>query len=179
MRCNLRIFWKNTSSKNEAAALRLFLIVRSVLSLKRSVRMGIGTKDISHCIARSPDCRAVGTVQEGLRLWFAKTLHELEFHPRNVLRVTPDWRLSCRKRRSSRRPVAPASRGVALRFASDAYRVVTAVQLGTRIDVLHAFQKKSLFHLRDSEMPSLNLADLQQPLRTTTLQAHFQPNRNR
>ena len=48
MRCNLRIFWKNTSSKNEAGALRLFLIVRSVLSLKRSLRMGIGTKDISH-----------------------------------------------------------------------------------------------------------------------------------
>jgi len=32
---------------------------------------------------------------------------------------------------------------LALRFASGAYRVVTAVQLGTRIYVLHAFQKKS------------------------------------
>jgi phage-related protein len=32
---------------------------------------------------------------------------------------------------------------LALRYASDAYRVVTAVQLGTRIYVLHAFQKKS------------------------------------
>ena len=32
---------------------------------------------------------------------------------------------------------------LALRFASDAYRVVTAVQLGARIYVLHAFQKKS------------------------------------
>lgn len=32
---------------------------------------------------------------------------------------------------------------IALRYASDAYRVVTAVQLGTRIYVLHAFQKKS------------------------------------
>jgi hypothetical protein len=94
------IFWKNTSSKNEAAALRLFLIVRSVLSLKRSVRMGTGTKDISHRIARGPDCRAVGTVQVGLRL-FAKTLHELEFHPCNVLHVTPDWRLSCRQRSCS------------------------------------------------------------------------------
>jgi phage-related protein len=32
---------------------------------------------------------------------------------------------------------------LALRYASDAYRVVVAVQLGTRIYVLHAFQKKS------------------------------------
>ncbi len=32
---------------------------------------------------------------------------------------------------------------IALRYASDTYRVVTAVQLGPRIYVLHAFQKKS------------------------------------
>ena len=32
---------------------------------------------------------------------------------------------------------------LALRYASDAYRVVLAVQIGTRIYVLHAFQKKS------------------------------------
>ncbi len=32
---------------------------------------------------------------------------------------------------------------LALRYASDAYRVVTALQLGARIYVLHAFQKKS------------------------------------
>jgi phage-related protein len=32
---------------------------------------------------------------------------------------------------------------LALRYASDAYRVITAVQLGRRIYVLHAFQKKS------------------------------------
>lgn len=32
---------------------------------------------------------------------------------------------------------------IALRYAADAYRVVTAVQLGKRIYVLHAFQKKS------------------------------------
>lgn len=32
---------------------------------------------------------------------------------------------------------------IALRYASDAYRVVMAVQLGARIYVLHAFQKKS------------------------------------
>jgi phage-related protein len=32
---------------------------------------------------------------------------------------------------------------IALRYASDAYRVVLAVQIGTRIYVLHAFQKKS------------------------------------
>jgi phage-related protein len=32
---------------------------------------------------------------------------------------------------------------LALRYTSDAYRVVTAVQLGARIYVLHAFQKKS------------------------------------
>jgi phage-related protein len=32
---------------------------------------------------------------------------------------------------------------LALRYASDAYRVVTAVHLGARIYVLHAFQKKS------------------------------------
>ena len=32
---------------------------------------------------------------------------------------------------------------IALRYASDAYRVVVAVQVGKRIYVLHAFQKKS------------------------------------
>jgi phage-related protein len=32
---------------------------------------------------------------------------------------------------------------IALRYASDAYRVVLAAQIGTRIYVLHAFQKKS------------------------------------
>jgi phage-related protein len=32
---------------------------------------------------------------------------------------------------------------IALRYASDAYRVVLAVQIGRRIYVLHAFQKKS------------------------------------
>ena len=32
---------------------------------------------------------------------------------------------------------------IALRYASDAYRVVVAVQLGPRVYVLHAFQKKS------------------------------------
>jgi phage-related protein len=32
---------------------------------------------------------------------------------------------------------------LALRYVSDAYRVVLAVQIGRRIYVLHAFQKKS------------------------------------
>lgn len=32
---------------------------------------------------------------------------------------------------------------IALRYASEAYRVVLAVQIGPRIYVLHAFQKKS------------------------------------
>jgi len=32
---------------------------------------------------------------------------------------------------------------IALRYASDAYRVVLALQMGERIYVLHAFQKKS------------------------------------
>ena len=32
---------------------------------------------------------------------------------------------------------------IALRFATDAYRVVLAVQIGRRIYILHAFQKKS------------------------------------
>ena len=32
---------------------------------------------------------------------------------------------------------------IALRYASDAYRVVLAMQIGKRIYVLHAFQKKS------------------------------------
>ncbi|MFZ0770052.1 MAG: type II toxin-antitoxin system RelE/ParE family toxin [Candidatus Sulfotelmatobacter sp.] len=32
---------------------------------------------------------------------------------------------------------------IALRYASDAYRVVLALQIGRRIYVLHAFQKKS------------------------------------
>jgi phage-related protein len=39
---------------------------------------------------------------------------------------------------------------IALRYASDAYRVVLAVQIGSRIYVLHAFQKKSK---RGSETP--------------------------
>jgi len=32
---------------------------------------------------------------------------------------------------------------IALRYSSDAYRVVPAIQIGKRIYVLHAFQKKS------------------------------------
>ena len=32
---------------------------------------------------------------------------------------------------------------IALRYASDAFRVITAVQVGARVYVLHAFQKKS------------------------------------
>jgi len=32
---------------------------------------------------------------------------------------------------------------IALRYASDAYRVVLALQIGSRIYILHAFQKKS------------------------------------
>jgi phage-related protein len=32
---------------------------------------------------------------------------------------------------------------IALRYSSDAYRVVLALQIGRRIYVLHAFQKKS------------------------------------
>ena len=32
---------------------------------------------------------------------------------------------------------------LAVRYASDAYRVVLAVQIGRRIYILHAFQKKS------------------------------------
>ena len=32
---------------------------------------------------------------------------------------------------------------IALRYSSDAYRVVLAVQIGKRVYVLHAFQKKS------------------------------------
>jgi phage-related protein len=32
---------------------------------------------------------------------------------------------------------------IALRYASDAYRVVLALQIGRRIYVLHSFQKKS------------------------------------
>jgi len=39
---------------------------------------------------------------------------------------------------------------IALRYASDAYRVVLAVQIGRRIYVLHAFQKKSK---KDIETP--------------------------
>src|SRR5258707_13874924 len=39
---------------------------------------------------------------------------------------------------------------IALRYASDAYRVVLAVQIGKRIYILHAFQKKSK---RGSETP--------------------------
>lgn len=44
------------------------------------------------------------------------------------------------------KPFKGVGRGVieiAVRHATDAYRAVVAIQLGTRIYVLHAFQKKS------------------------------------
>jgi phage-related protein len=44
---------------------------------------------------------------------------------------------------------------IALRYASDAYRVVLAVQIGNRIYILHAFQKKSK---RGGETPKREVA---------------------
>lgn len=41
------------------------------------------------------------------------------------------------------RGVASGVLELALRYTSDAYRVVVAVQIGKRVYVLHAFQKKS------------------------------------
>jgi hypothetical protein len=64
--------------------------------------MGTGTKDISHRIARGPDCRAVGTVQIGLRLWFANILHELEFHSRNASLLTGDYLVGSEDPRAAR-----------------------------------------------------------------------------
>jgi phage-related protein len=43
---------------------------------------------------------------------------------------------------------------IALRYNTDAYRVVVAVQLGDKIYVLHAFQKKSK---RDIETPKKDI----------------------
>jgi phage-related protein len=55
---------------------------------------------------------------------------------------------------------------IALRYASDAYRVVTAVQLGKRIYVLHAFQKKSKKAIettkRDGELIKKRYAEAQE-----------------
>jgi len=55
------------------------------------------------------------------------------------------------------KPFTGIGRGVleiALRYATDAYRTVVAVQLGQKIYVLHAFQKKSK---RGSETPKKDL----------------------
>lgn len=55
---------------------------------------------------------------------------------------------------------------IALRYASDAYRVVLAVQLGTRIYILHAFQKKSkkgiATPVRDAQLIRKRYAEAQQ-----------------
>ena len=55
---------------------------------------------------------------------------------------------------------------IALRYASDAYRVVMAVQLGARIYVLHAFQKKSTKGIatpqRDVELIKKRYAEAQE-----------------
>jgi len=55
-----------------------------------------------------------------------------------------------RKRETKRRGTAKPFKGIgsgvfeiALRFDKDAYRAVYAVQVGRRVYVLHAFQKKS------------------------------------
>ncbi len=40
---------------------------------------------------------------------------------------------------------------IAIRYASDAYRVVLAVQIGRRIYILHAFQKKSMKGIETSK----------------------------
>ena len=53
-----------------------------------------------------------------------------------------------------------------MRHASDAYRVVTAVQLGRRVYVLHAFQKKSKRGIetpkRDVELIKKRYAEVQE-----------------
>ena len=50
---------------------------------------------------------------------------------------------ACRRTPNLSRVSAVAFLNLPLRYASDAYRVVLAVQIGTRIYVLHAFQKES------------------------------------
>ena len=54
---------------------------------------------------------------------------------------------------------------IALRYASDAYRVVAAVQLGRRIYVLHAFQKKSK---KGIETPEAGRRSDQETIRRST-----------
>ena len=55
---------------------------------------------------------------------------------------------------------------IALRYATDAYRVVLAVQIGRRIYVLHAFQKKSKKGIetpkRDVELIKKRFAEAQE-----------------
>ena len=55
---------------------------------------------------------------------------------------------------------------IALRYASNAYRVVLAVQIGRRIYVLHAFQKKSKKGIetpkRDVDLIKKRYADAQE-----------------
>jgi phage-related protein len=47
------------------------------------------------------------------------------------------------KRAKSLKGVGSGVLEIALRYASDAYRVVLALQIGKRIYILHSFQKKS------------------------------------
>jgi phage-related protein len=58
---------------------------------------------------------------------------------------------------------------IALRYATDAYRVVTAVQLGRRIYVLHAFQKKSR---RGMETPKRDVDLIQKRYAEAQVLAH-------
>ena len=55
---------------------------------------------------------------------------------------------------------------IALRYASDAYRVVLAVQIGKRIYILHAFQKKSKRGMqtpkRDVDLIKMRYAEAQE-----------------
>jgi phage-related protein len=81
-------------------------------------------------------------------VWLGNALKNLKGFPAG--RPKASWGRAAadpvRRNANDAKPFKGVGSGVlelALRYVSDAYRVVVAVQLGKRIYVLHAFQKKS------------------------------------
>ena len=86
-------------------------------------------------------------------VWLGDSKRNLQCFPKGAQKLLGDelQLIQFGGRPKDAKPFKGVGSGVielALRYASDAYRVVTAVQLGTRIYVLHAFQKKSKRALR-------------------------------
>lgn len=81
-------------------------------------------------------------------IWMGDSRKQVRDFPPEVRRSVGAALYDAQK--SEKAPSAKAFKGIgsgvfeiALRFDTDAYRVVYAVQIGNRVYVLHAFQKKS------------------------------------